>query len=154
MIELENALPIAISTIALLVSVLTFVLTRFFQSKDRKQALTVEMWQRWDDALLRDSRIVFWNALEKIDLAAAEKDGGVHYEELDADALRALNDVEQFLDGLGKLRCSGQLDEKLFRQLFEPNLSQWTEMSVVVMRDDSERIRNLDKVRELYSRLA
>lgn len=154
MSELERFLPIMVSVLALLVSMFTFFLARFFQAEDRKQALTIEMWQRWDSAAMRDQRVIFWDAVERTSLNPRDNQSSIHFSKLGPTALRALNDVEQFLDGLGKLKISNQLNDKLFREFFYPNLSQWKDMSAMIERADDDRVRSSERVGELYSRIS
>jgi hypothetical protein len=144
---------IIFSSLALCLSIATFILTRWFQRSDRRKSLTIDLWQRWDGEKLRNQRVIVWNYLTGHEHGPIPQPQSIQQSVLPLEVLRALNDVEHFLDGLGKLREARQLDEDLFNSLFVDNMNNWRSISDSIVRSDDRHVKSKQKVDDIYRRL-
>ena len=149
---MEFTPTLLISGVALLVSIITFFMSRYYQANDRKKALTIEMWKTWEGAELRAQRILSWKSVTEASDGDVGPQNSFKSTDLNSEEIRAFNDVELFLEGLGKLRKNKQLDEKLFKSLFEPNLSLWRKVSSSVERLNNNHLRSFERLQLLFSR--
>ena len=150
----ETIIPLVFSAIALALSGVTFIFARRFENADNKRALSVAMWERWENVALRDQRVLVWNALAKHLRDLTENTDTISYKVLTADERRALNDVERFLDALSNLNAGDRLDVDLVRRLFRPNIDQWAGYSERILRDDTEQVKSAKEIADMYERLA
>ncbi|MEM1146480.1 MAG: hypothetical protein AAGA72_16360 [Pseudomonadota bacterium] len=150
---MADFIAIVFSAIALVLSAITFLVGRRFQNADKRQALSIDLWQRWDTGALREQRIIFWNGLKAMIEDPLDSQEQVDFTELPTDMLRALNDIERFLDALGKLYAAERLDQGLIKDVFAPNIDQWATLSRRVKRDDTQQVKSVDEVAAIHKRL-
>lgn len=150
--NVEITPTVLVSSLALLISIATFFMSRYYQSNDRKKALTIEMWKTWESSELRNQRVLSWKSVANKTDSSVPPKSSIKADSLNTDTTRAFNDVELFLEGLGKLKQSGQLDNKLFDSLFEPNLSVWKKISLSVERLGDNNLRSSARLQILFDR--